>query len=591
LLVPLLFAACSDPLNDTSDRGNEYNPGGYDPNTGGEVSRYTVTFKRNYDPDYTLYTKTVTTPATTIAPGEFPANPSRSGYTFAGWNTQADGSGDGFTASTTVSATITVYAQWTPIPPNSYTVTFKVNDGTETNWAAKTVTAPATMVTEFPASPARSGYGFGSWNTQADGSGGWFTASTAVSGDITVYAIWAEGYAVTFMMNNGTEAVHAVKAVAPSAGALAAGAFPDNPHRFFYTFAGWNTAADGSGDGFVAWTTVSGTMTVYALWVDRPSGSYEVEFRMDDSWTGPLWAAKTVIPPATTVDALPVPPSRAGYNFGGWEEDYWKTEFTAATAVTGFTRVYARWDPLSYTVTFDKDGGNTAAYPATKTVTTPATTVDALPVPPSQVGYNFGGWYTEHNGGGSEFIAATAVTGSMTVYARWDSYSYTVTFNNNGGTTTASPAVMTVTSPDTTIGSLPTPPTRTNYNFVNWNTQANGSGTVFTESTTVHGDIKVYAQWAHTEFNITLNPDVGDGAFSQDDFTVSKSGNPNSQTITITGLDYTDPRWLVDGALRGTGGSITLYAADYGAGDHNLTLLIRKNDTTWSKDIAFIVIN
>ncbi len=44
--------------------------------------------------------------------GALPTAPTRSGYTFDGWNTQADGGGTAFTAATPVTGPITVYAQW-----------------------------------------------------------------------------------------------------------------------------------------------------------------------------------------------------------------------------------------------------------------------------------------------------------------------------------------------------------------------------------------------------------------------------------------------------------------------------------------------
>lgn len=43
---------------------------------------------------------------------KMPANPTRSGYTFTGWNTQADGRGTAFTSATVVNSDLTVYAQW-----------------------------------------------------------------------------------------------------------------------------------------------------------------------------------------------------------------------------------------------------------------------------------------------------------------------------------------------------------------------------------------------------------------------------------------------------------------------------------------------
>jgi uncharacterized repeat protein (TIGR02543 family) len=44
-----------------------------------------------------------------------PANPTRSGHTFTGWNTARDGSGTAFTDATPVTDDITVYAQWAVI--------------------------------------------------------------------------------------------------------------------------------------------------------------------------------------------------------------------------------------------------------------------------------------------------------------------------------------------------------------------------------------------------------------------------------------------------------------------------------------------
>ena len=41
-----------------------------------------------------------------------PANPTRSGYTFTGWNTQQDGKGSSFDNSTVITGSMTVYAQW-----------------------------------------------------------------------------------------------------------------------------------------------------------------------------------------------------------------------------------------------------------------------------------------------------------------------------------------------------------------------------------------------------------------------------------------------------------------------------------------------
>jgi uncharacterized repeat protein (TIGR02543 family) len=74
----------------------------------------------------------------------------------------------------------------------------------------------------------------------------------------------------------------------------------------------------------------------------------------------------------------------------------------------------------SFTVTFNSNGGATEANPRTKTVTPPATTIDALPIAPTRSGgYTFSGWNTAANGTGTTFNETTTVTASITVYAKW----------------------------------------------------------------------------------------------------------------------------------------------------------------------------
>ncbi|MDO5042900.1 MAG: InlB B-repeat-containing protein [Slackia sp.] len=70
----------------------------------------------------------------------------------------------------------------------------------------------------------------------------------------------------------------------------------------------------------------------------------------------------------------------------------------------------------------------------------------------------------------------------------------TVTFDKNGGNTEADPRSITVTS-GSTVGTLPTEPTRDGYTFLGWNTRSDGNGEAFDESTPVTSDITVYAQW------------------------------------------------------------------------------------------------
>jgi uncharacterized repeat protein (TIGR02543 family) len=71
-------------------------------------------------------------------------------------------------------------------------------------------------------------------------------------------------------------------------------------------------------------------------------------------------------------------------------------------------------DP-TYTVTFNSDGGS--AVPAKTGVAKWATIT--LPAAPTKAGFVFGGWFTEANGGGTEFTAATTISANITVIAKW----------------------------------------------------------------------------------------------------------------------------------------------------------------------------
>jgi uncharacterized repeat protein (TIGR02543 family) len=354
----------------------------------------------------------------------------------------------------------------------SYTVSFNKNGGdTEAVPAAKTVTNPATTLDTLPAPPARSGYNFAGWNTRADGSGTAFDSTTTVSGDITVYARWTEippgSYTVVFKLNDGTETNHATKTVAPPASAIAAEDFPSDPTRTGYEFGGWNTRADGSGTAFDSTTTVTDNLTVYAQW-------------------------------------------------------------------------------LSYhTVVFDKNGGNTEAVPSSKRVISPATNIDTLPSPPAWPGYNFAGWNIRADGSGTAFDSTTTVADNLTVYAQWESYSYTVAFNKNGGDTEANPASKTVASPATGVDALPEPPTRTGYEFGGWNTQADGGGTAFNNTTTVAGNLTVYAQWnPHASLTVTLQPAPGNPSLSDVDL-----DKDVLQSFSVAAGGYTSWQWYWDGEL------------------------------------------
>ena len=130
----------------------------------------------------------------------------RTGYTFNGWNTSADGKGTSYEdkAEITVEADTTLYAQW---KANTYNLTLNANDG-EVDPSTTEITYDA-VYGELP-TPTRTEegktYRFDGWFTEAEG-GDKIEADTkvAVTEDTTLYARWSVVYTVTWKNWDGTE--------------------------------------------------------------------------------------------------------------------------------------------------------------------------------------------------------------------------------------------------------------------------------------------------------------------------------------------------------------------------------------------------
>lgn len=129
--------------------------------------------------------------------------------------------------------------------------------------------------------------------------------------------------------------------------------------------------------------------------------------------------------------------------------------------------------PDTYTVIFDKNGGDTEANPATINVKEPATSVGSLPNEPTRTDYTFSGWWTGNGiaddgigvdggeGWGTVFLANTAVHDDITVYAKWVKKPSDSTisptsaiFDKYSSSENYKDIVVTITSQSTTISAI-----------------------------------------------------------------------------------------------------------------------------------------
>jgi len=186
-----------------------------------------------------------------------PNNPTRASYNFAGWFKEVLCTTAWSFASDVVMANTTLYAKWISTSATIDTVTFNSNSGSAV--AAQPVERGETAAQ--PGNPTREGYTFGGWYTDNGTFSNAYNFSTAVSGSITLYALWQ--CTVTFNPNGGT-AVSAQQ-VRPGEAAQQ----PTPPTRTGgYTFGGWynELCLDSTAPVWSFSTTVNGNITLYAKW-------------------------------------------------------------------------------------------------------------------------------------------------------------------------------------------------------------------------------------------------------------------------------------------------------------------------------------
>ena len=201
----------------------------------------------------------------------------KSGYGFAGWNTQADVKGTDYKPDDTITignADIILYVKW----EKAYSVTYDANDAESGNAPIDSVfylKGATVTVTGNAHNLSREYYNFAGWNTKADGSGTSFAAGAKFimgESNVILYAEWTAKpvYSVIYNDNYATGGSPPVDSSAYLEGAsVAAKGNPGALVKTGYRFLGWNTQANGFGITYLPDETfVMGNenITLYAKW-------------------------------------------------------------------------------------------------------------------------------------------------------------------------------------------------------------------------------------------------------------------------------------------------------------------------------------
>ena len=389
------------------------------------------------------------------------------GWTFAGWNTKADGTGTNYTNGESVKnlasangATVTLYAKWTA---NTYIVKYNSNKPSNSLENIQGTTADSSHTYDETKVLTKNGYtltgwSFVEWNTKADGTGTSYSNEANVvnlnstnGATVILYAKWtANKYTVTYNYNNATAGNSVLnKQVTYN---YEYGELPTPTRNYTVTF---NSKRGSTCETKTATWNFEGWYKETSF--ETPITAEKIVSIADNHTINAKWTGGTIALPSTT---------RTGYIFRGWYSDeQYKNEITNSTQITSNTTLYAKWEAIKYTVKYNSNKPKTASSVIKGATADSVHTYDEeKPLTKngySLTGWTFTGWNTVANGTGTGYrdeasvLNQTATNGAtITLYAQWKANRYTVTYDKNNATEFNGEISKTVTY-DTEYGSLP----------------------------------------------------------------------------------------------------------------------------------------
>ncbi len=216
---------------------------------------------------------------------------------------------------------------------------------------------------------------------------------------------------------------------------------------------------------------------------------------------------------------------------------------------------------------------------------------------PTRSGYSFGGWYSDSGFKTKVTQITKGSSGNKTLYAKWISNGYQITYQLNGGKN-SSENPSTYTSSTATI-TLKTP-TRSGYTFGGWYSDSGYKTKVTQIVKGSSGNKTFYAKWTPTSYKITYQLNGGKNESNPSSYTNAPS------TITVknpTRSGYSFGGWYSDSGYKtkvtqiakGSIGNKTLYAK-WTAPKYKLTYQLNggknssSNPSTYTKTTATITL-
>lgn len=464
--------------------------------------KYTLKLNANggHIPDSTETLKSVTLDYSEWAELSGDTFVKNNGDVLVGWNTASNGSGTSYSAYDSVSmltnvngGEVTLYALWNK---NEATVEFESQGGSE---------ADDKNYNNLPKNYGvlseswRDGYTFLGWYTAAEG-GEKIEENSPVTGDITLYAHWAENPKITLDANGGTfklDDEHTTDIVTEYCGYnKPIGRLP-SPTNTAASFLGWYTEAEG-GEKISSDTVLTSDTTYYAHWGYRPSldtdgGNIQGDFEGFE-------ASSTADYKITELPEV----ERDNYTFKGWYNGETKVEEGSTIDLNENNVIKAKWDRAAYvTVTLNTDDGTLSDGVSNTIKIYKGKSVAELPAPEKE-GYDFEGWF---RAGSSERETASSIYDSdITLTAHWAQLNCTVTFHPGKGTIIGDDVVKVASGKVMDyVPGIYNP--AVGESFVGWYTQPDGKGSRLLPTTVITGDVDYYPFW-DAQINIDNDTNV-----------------------------------------------------------------------------------
>ena len=431
--------------------------------------------------------------------------PQVAGYTFLGWNTKADGSGETRTALKAEDFYgdsmnyLTLYAQW---EQNTVRVSFNANDEAGSTRASGT--------------PAAIDHVFKGQN-------------------------WGKNYETEL----------------------------DDPVRYGYSFGGWYRNPECTGDAVTYLSTsdyskVDGALTLYAKWTAK---TLQVEYRKgvveseEETVTNMPESVSKTFDGEDYAALTAVVPVREGFTFTGWyiapyvSDDQYRCESLEDSYNVSGIVLYAGWAQNVYTVTYDSKGGtsvNTQNSYFGNTIT--------LPTNVTRTGYTLEGWYYKNGPkqGQKAVNGDLMPSQNITLEAHWTVNTIALTYAANDATgSTQATGVPTgkihVYGEEGYVAIATAEPTRPGYDFGGWyRDQACSSDKKVTTLTNddfkeVDGELTLYAKWTAVTITIHYHGNGADQGYDDVDSARTFDGenwNVLTDAFAFVKLHYHRNGWL-----------------------------------------------